>query len=184
MNRAAAFIAVLAVGAGAIALSRPAEGGFAVPQPTSAASRSLARPFTQQDAESLAAEIIRDYGFNTDVCTLTAIAKVESAFDPFAINPADPAYGLMQVTLTTGQWLHTGAGYRRVPHPNETNLLSPYISMYYAAAYLDWLSRHPRRDHGQGLEWIVRSYNGGPDHYRASTDDYWRKFQRARQEVC
>lgn len=50
-------------------------------------------------------DIFKKHGaaYGVDWRLLKAIATVESALNPAAVNPADPSYGLMQVLCTAGQ---------------------------------------------------------------------------------
>jgi len=79
---------------------------------------------------------------------LKAIARQESNFDPNAINPADPSYGLMQVSLSTARALgYTG-------HPE--GLLAPAVGIEWGAKALADIARRHRTVDAQ-----LAVYNGG-----------------------
>lgn len=64
---------------------------------------------------------------------LKAIAKVESNFDPYAVNPADPSYGLMQIVYP--QKLPAIADW---PPSSKEDLFNPDTNLHYAAQILAW----------------------------------------------
>ena len=140
----------------------------------------------EDEIRALAVETVRRYGFNVSPDMLVAIAFIESSFNPLAVrvepHKNDASAGLMQTLLGTAQWLHDDFSiYRAKGRPSFDDLMRPDISMYFGAAYLDWLSTYMRRR--QSEEWIVRAYNGGPGNAKNSsqTADYFRKYQAARE---
>lgn len=88
----------------------------------------------------------RRYGL--DWRLLAAIARQESNFDPSAVNPADPSYGIMQVSEPTARALGLTGDPRR--------LLAPDVGIEYGAkALADIARRHPE------LDAQLAVYNGG-----------------------
>lgn len=67
------------------------------------------------------------------------------------------ALGLMQVLPGTAEWMR-GEGYRKL-QPTAAVLHTAAGSIYFGTAYLEFLEKHRR---GRGVEWMIRSYNGGP----------------------
>eukprot|EP00899_Mesostigma_viride_P014269 jgi/Mesvir1/22843/Mv25123-RA.2 len=111
---------------------------------------------------------------------LRAIAEIESGYRPHAYRweeaLGEPSVGLMQTLLSTARWLATDMGYVAFGVPTLEALMDPWISLYFGAAYLDWLSHYGGRP--QSLEFMVRAYNGGPGGATSSaTLAYWRKYQ-------
>lgn len=112
---------------------------------------------------------------------LMAIAKIESSWRPtaFRLEPhiGDASAGLMQTLGKTAAWLWD-IGNRDFDKPSLDDLLNPEVSMYFGAAYVNWLRNYGGAGHD--LEWIVRAYNGGPGGAEKSyTEAYWAKFQAA-----
>ena len=115
------------------------------------------------------------------------IAYIESSFNPTAVRYeagiSDFSAGLMQTLTRTAQWL-AGGRYGAFPSPSMQDLFKPEVSIYFGAAFLDWLSTRASNTRGQGEEVIVRAYNGGAAGWaRDATLAYWAKYQRAREVI-
>lgn len=146
------------------------------------------RRLTEDEVRALANHVINTYGFKTTPKDLVATAYIESAFDPAAYRNErrkdgtiwDTSYGLMQTLVGTAKDLYS-KGYTAVGAPNHTSLKNPLVSMYFGAAYIDWLRTNwPNKSE----EWYVRAYNGGPGWERTAngpknTAIYHGKFVQA-----
>jgi hypothetical protein len=79
---------------------------------------------------------------------------IESPNDVEGSKSSDgKSWGLMQVTLSTAQWL--------VPGVSVYDLNQPAVSLDLGARYLRWLMDRPASNGGD-REWVIRGYNGGP----------------------
>jgi soluble lytic murein transglycosylase-like protein len=141
---------------------------------------------TAATVRAFADSAVSQFGFNVDPRMIVRIASIESSFSPSAIRyePAigDASAGLMQTLVSTARWLATDRGYTAYGVPTLDSLLrSPQESIYFGAAYLNYLSRYAGQARTE--EWIVRSYNGGPGNTGAATNNYWRKYQDAKREL-
>lgn len=139
---------------------------------------------TADQVRGFARSIVDSFGFDVAPDMLVRIARIESNFDPSAVRPepqiGDASAGLMQTLVSTARWL-ADMGYDAFgDNPDLARLMQPQASLYFGAAYLDWLvNAYPGKSEG----WIVRSYNGGPGHSKAATDEYWRRYQDAKAEL-
>ena len=61
------------------------------------------------------------------------------------------------------------------------DLLDPEKSIYFGAAYVEWLSNYGGKK--RGVQWIVESYNGGPGNSNSQTKNHWNKYKAARMKV-
>lgn len=115
---------------------------------------------------ALAAATLREHSFLGTAQDLTITAYIESSFRPWVYREErnrsgqvwDTSWGLMQTLLGTAQDLYN-KGYRAKGAPTSDTLKSPEISMYFGAAYKDWLRRSYK---GRSDDWYIRAYNGGP----------------------
>lgn len=119
-----------------------------------------------------AAEMIAKYNFNISPCMVTAIATIESGdkdqpelgvnrlasrYEP---HIGDVSTGVMQTLVTTARWLASDMGYTAKGIPAADDLYDFETSVYFGAAYLDWLSTYAGSERSE--DWIVQSYNAGP----------------------
>lgn len=143
-------------------------------------SYSKTRPLSEEEVFQIADYMSNLLGGRVNQFDLMTFAYIESTFRPYAerYEPhiKDSSIGLMQVLSSTALDLYE-KGYNDFGRPTRTSLKNPAISMYFGAAYIDWLKKYwPDKD----LEWWVRAYNGGPGHnYNSQTTSYWQKWQAA-----
>jgi hypothetical protein len=137
---------------------------------------------------NLAHRIILTHGFLCSPRELVATAYIESYFRPWVYRNEkridgsiwDTSYGLMQTLLGTAKDMYA-RGYRGAGVPTKEMLLKPEVSMYFGAAYKDWLLRTYK---GRTAEWYVRAYNGGPGWEKTqagpgNTAVYYRRYTSA-----
>lgn len=157
-------------------------GVFAVISRTMANSGFVNKPETIYQA---AQRIISENNFNADPLMIVTMAKIESNFNPLAIRfePAlgDASYGLMQTLHSTARWLADDMGYNHYGVPSAADLFKQDISLYFGAAYVDYLSNW--RGRARSEDWIVESYNGGPGNSNSGTKNHLRKYHKAKDEL-
>lgn len=144
---------------------------------------------SHEEILSLAQKTVQEHNFNADPKMLAAMAVIESSGNPTAsryeahIN--DISVGLMQTLGETARWLASDMGYRAHGVPSNADLADPEVSMYFGAAYVDYLSNF--RGVSRKPEWIVRAYNGGP-YWKNNpvsvemTQNHWNKYKAARMK--
>lgn len=151
-------------------------------------TRGVAVPGGNLSARTVAdrvKDIVGDYfPGRVDPEMVLTIASVESSLNPtatrFEASIGEFSVGLMQTLIPTARWLHE-IGYTAFPEPDFASLLDPDTSIYFGAAYLDYLSFKNGITKGGPVEQIVRAYNGGAGNASApSTVRYWEKYQQAR----
>lgn len=147
-------------------------------------------PLTQRQVESLAKKVVRYYP-NVDWRMLVTMAYIESTFNASAYRNEynsngtlrDTSYGLMQILVgLTGPDIYNRLGARAYGPPTAINLRDPETSLYYGAAYVNWLRTYGGRT--RPPEFIVRAYNGGPGYSSSTkglqmTANHWSKYQQA-----
>jgi membrane-bound lytic murein transglycosylase MltF len=93
------------------------------------------------------------------------------------------SWGLMQVTLTTAQWLD--------PSATVAKLNSPTYSVELAAKYLRYLFDFFPSTDARLIEWVVKSYNQGQGNTAKERNgtgqgfahDYWAKYKNLQTKV-
>ena len=150
-----------------------------------AISKEIPDQMTKQEVYNLAFVLTRNNYPNVDPVMLTAMAEIESAYKPNAyryeshIN--DASYGLMQTLYSTAKWLHDEMGYRAYTLTNPDQLFDPAVSMYFGGAYVDYLRKWNGKIRSE--QWIVESYNGGPNNSNSQTRNHWNKYKIAKEGV-
>ncbi len=88
-----------------------------------------------------------------------AIAKVESNFNPLAKNPADPSYGLMQITPMLAQDYGLVNDYLSVTSAEIGKMYNINNNLNVACRFLKHLNQYP-------FSQMVQSYNVGEWGYK------------------
>lgn len=100
-------------------------------------------------------EIVHKYSeeYNIDPYLLLAVIKAESNFDPYAVSHKS-AYGLMQVTSTTGEWI---AEQMKIKDFKISRLYEPEDNIAMGCWYIDNL----RKEFGNNMDIVLAAYNAG-----------------------
>ena len=134
----------------------------------------------------IADQIRKRYYVGVSPLMLTAMAKIESAFRPGALryetHLGDASIGLMQTLYRTARWLHDDLGYQAYQLASSDDLMDPQTSVYFGGAYVDWLSTW--RGVQRAEQWVVMSYNGGPNADNSQTRNHWAKYQAAKAQLA
>lgn len=152
-----------------------------------AASQIMAQTarLTIEQVRDLANEAVRRDSLRFDPIILRAMAEIESDRNPMAMRAepqiGDASIGLMQTLINTAKWLYEDMGARKFGEPTPERLFNPEVSMYFAGQYVNWLSRY--RGQNRSEEWIVMSYNGGPNADNPQTRNHLRKYYEAKERL-
>jgi hypothetical protein len=130
----------------------------------------------------IADRVTRQHFSTVSPSMLTAMAMIESSGNPkayrYEAHINDASYGLVQVLFRTALWLRNDMGYRAYPLRSTSDLMYPEFSLYFGGAFIHWLQRHPRFN--GTAQWILESYNGGPNNSNSQTRNHWAKYQKER----
>lgn len=146
------------------------------------------KQFNQLDfdsVENLTKKVISENSFDVDYRMVVTMAKIESDFNKMAFrfepHLNDGSVGIMQTLLKTAKWLAEDMGYTKYGVPTYSDLLDAEKSIYFGCAYVEWLSnwKHINRTE----RWIVESYNGGPNNTNTMTQNHYRKYLKAKEEL-
>lgn len=106
---------------------------------------------------------------------LSAIAEIVSMR---FVNGVGQRIGLMGIDYPTACWLYKDLGYTTYMVESVEDLTCPFISMYFGAAYLAWLSQYEGRE--RTLQFAVQAYIAGPQNVNLQeTGPIWVKFEEA-----
>lgn len=140
---------------------------------------------TKTDIMQLIEKVLNQHNLRVDPKMIAAMIQIESSGNPNAVryehHLRDVSVGLMQTLGSTARWLAEEMGYTAYGVPSNDDLLDPEKSIYFGAAYVEWLSNYGGKK--RGVQWIVESYNGGPGNSNSQTKNHWNKYKAARMKV-
>lgn len=94
------------------------------------------------------------------------------------VNGVGQRTGLMGIDYPTAHWLYKHGGYQDYKAESVEDLTKPFVSMYFGAAYLNWLSEYEGRE--RDLQFVVQAYLSGPQNVNLQeTGPLWVKFEEA-----
>lgn len=140
------------------------------------------QPYLTQTEMRAVADIVISRHFQSEINLgmICAIAELESDRQLLVLNSGhkskEPNVGLMQLLPKTVEWLISALGYRSyAAEENIEYLFKPFINVYFAAAYLKWLSKFDNKERNE--EFMVRAYRGGTKKVtHKSTLPYWKSY--------
>ncbi|XVF87919.1 hypothetical protein PTKIN_Ptkin19aG0007000 [Pterospermum kingtungense] len=140
------------------------------------------QPYLTQTEMRAVAEIVTRTHFDSliDPEMICAIAELESDRQPLAVRYDKKTklttVGIMQIAPRTAEWMVRECNYSLFPVEEDPDILyRPFISVYFGAAYLKWLSNFDNKARTE--EFIVRAYKGGTKKANnKSTLPYWKRY--------
>ncbi|XP_022969448.1 uncharacterized protein LOC111468447 isoform X1 [Cucurbita maxima] len=147
------------------------------------------QPYLTQTEMKAVADIIvrRHFESNIDSEMICAIAELESDRQPLAMcyqkKTKETTLGIMQLTLKTSGWLVSELGYQSYGLEGNPDVLNkPFVSVYFGAAYLKWLSNFENKERSE--EFVVRAYKGGTKKAtHKSTLPYWKRYLSVKESL-
>uniref|UniRef100_A0A1D1YA08 Endo-type membrane-bound lytic murein transglycosylase A n=1 Tax=Anthurium amnicola TaxID=1678845 RepID=A0A1D1YA08_9ARAE len=134
------------------------------------------RPYLSRVEVKAVAEIIISRYFNTRDVRAAALAALAEMCSMRFVNGVRARTGLMGIDYPTAVWLYKDVGCRAYKVGSVDDLYNPFVSMYFGASYLAWLSAYEGRERTQ--QFIVQAYLGGPENVNLQeTGPLWNKFQ-------
>ncbi|GLU05034.1 hypothetical protein SLE2022_221590 [Rubroshorea leprosula] len=147
------------------------------------------QPYLTQIEMKAVADIVihRHFDSKLDPEMICAIAELESDRQPLAIRYEkkikDTTIGIMQLLPKTAEWLSGEHGYQSYQVQGIPDLLfRPFVSVYFGAAYLEWLSNFEGKERSE--EFVVRAYKGGTKQAtHKSTLPYWKRYLSVKESL-
>ncbi|KAL8166567.1 hypothetical protein V2J09_008066 [Rumex salicifolius] len=119
------------------------------------------RPYISQKELLTVAEIIFTKHFSsTKVFTPAVLCALAEVVSMRYVDGVGSKTGLMGIDFETARRLYNESGYKEYKVDSVMDLKNPFASMYFAAAYLCWLSQYEDRD--RSPKFVVQAYLSGP----------------------
>ncbi|KAK9152196.1 hypothetical protein Syun_010505 [Stephania yunnanensis] len=136
------------------------------------------RPYLSRTELMAVAEIVVSRHFSGGGIKPTVLCALAEVTSMRFINGVGLHTGLMGIEYHKALWLYKELGYRDYRVESVESLTNPFVSLYFAAAYLVWLSQYEGRE--RTPQFVIQAYLGGPDNVSLQeTGPLWRKFEDA-----
>ncbi|KAH1121380.1 hypothetical protein J1N35_004540 [Gossypium stocksii] len=135
------------------------------------------KPYLSRVELRAIAEIIVSKYFSTRGINPTVLCALADVVSMRFIDGNEASTGLMGIDYSTAFWLYKEMGYRAYRVDYIEDLTNPFVSMYFGAAYLAWLSEYEGRE--RSLQFIFHAYISGPKNvHLEETCPKWLKFEQ------
>ncbi|KAK3042655.1 hypothetical protein RJ639_000907 [Escallonia herrerae] len=136
------------------------------------------RPYLSRAELRGFAEIILAKHFRTKVVKPTILCAIAEIVSMRFLNGVGQRTGLMGIDYPTARWLYKDLGYKAYLVESVEDLTKPFVSMYFGAAYLAWLSEFEGRE--RTPQFVVQAYLEGPKNVNLQeAGPLWLKFEEA-----
>lgn len=136
------------------------------------------RPYLSRIEVKAVAEIILSKHFSTRAAKPTVLAALAELSSMRFVNGVGTRTGIMGIDYPRALWLFKDLAYRAYRVDSVDDLFNPFVSMYFGAAYLAWLSEYEGRE--RSPQFVVQAYLGGPENVNLqATGPLWLKFEEA-----
>lgn len=106
------------------------------------------------------------------LCALSEIVSMRF------VQGVGPRPGILGIDFPTACWLYKDLDYKAYNVESVDDLTNPFASMYFGAAYLNWLSEYEGSE--RSPQFVIQAYLSGPKN--ANLDEKspnWQKFEEA-----
>ncbi|KAI3948497.1 hypothetical protein MKW98_019247 [Papaver atlanticum] len=136
------------------------------------------RPYLSRPELRAVAEIIVSKHFSDSGIRPTALSALAEVNGKRFVDGIGSHTGIMGIDYEKAVWLHRELGYKAYKIDSVEDLLNPFASMYFAAAYLVWLNKYEGRE--RSPQFVIQAYLGGPENVKLQeTGPLWLKFEQA-----
>ncbi|KAF5950315.1 hypothetical protein HYC85_012308 [Camellia sinensis] len=119
------------------------------------------RPYLSRVELRAIAEIILSEHFSTRGVKPTVLCAVAEIVSMRFVNGVGPHPGIVGIDYPTACWLYKDLGYKAYIVESVDNLTKPFVSLYFGATYLAWLSQYEGSKE-RTPQFVVRAYLAGP----------------------
>ncbi|CAL5402420.1 unnamed protein product [Camellia sinensis] len=136
------------------------------------------RPYLSRVELRAITEIILSKHFSTRGVKPTVLCALAEIVSMRFVNGVGPRPGIMGIDYPTACWLYKDLGYKAYIVESVDDLTKPFVSLYFGAAYLAWLSQYEGRE--RTPQFVVQAYLAGPKNVNLQeTGPLWLKFEEA-----
>ncbi|XP_028803828.1 uncharacterized protein LOC114758893 [Neltuma alba] len=118
------------------------------------------RPYLSRVEVKAVADIILFKYFSTKGIKSTVLCAISEVVSMRFLHGIGGRPGIMGIDYSTAFWLYVEMGYRAYRLESVEDLTKPFVSMYFGAAFVAWLSEFEGRE--RTPEFVVQAYLVGP----------------------
>ncbi|CAL0326377.1 unnamed protein product [Lupinus luteus] len=108
----------------------------------------------------------------------TVLCAISEVVSKRLVNGVGERPGIMGIDYATAYWVYLELGYRAYKLESIDDLKCPFVSMYFGAAYVAWLSEYEGRE--RAPDFVAQAYFVGPKKVNPQdTSTLWLKFVEA-----
>ncbi|OIV92517.1 hypothetical protein TanjilG_02280 [Lupinus angustifolius] len=124
------------------------------------------------------ADIVLSKHFRTKKIKSTVLCAIGEVVSKRFVNGFGDHPGIMGIDYSTAYWIYLELGYRAYKLETVHDLKCPFVSMYFAAAYVAWLSEYEGRE--RTLDFVAQAYFVGPKKVKPQDNSpLWLNFVEA-----
>ncbi|KAI5061190.1 hypothetical protein GOP47_0023695 [Adiantum capillus-veneris] len=136
------------------------------------------RPHLTRTELKAIAEAVLSQHFQGGILNEEMLCAVAEICSRRLLYNVESTNGLLNLSLSTALWLHNSLGYKAYSIHVVEDLYRPFVSMYFAASYMSWLSTYEGRQRDD--RFIVKAYLVGPQNVHAQiAGPYWLRYIEA-----
>ncbi|XP_057724979.1 uncharacterized protein LOC130940765 isoform X1 [Arachis stenosperma] len=136
------------------------------------------RPYLSRAELKAVADIILFKYLQTKKMKSTILCAISEVVSMRFLHGVGERPGIMGISYSTAYWIYMQLGYRAYKLESPEDLYNPFVSMYFGAAYVTWLSEYEERE--RTPEFVVQAYCVGPQNVNPQdTNTLWLKFEEA-----
>ncbi|KAL9266545.1 hypothetical protein AKJ16_DCAP19191 [Drosera capensis] len=122
------------------------------------------------------AGIILSKHFSTRAVRPTVLCAIAEIISKRFVDGIGSGVGLMGIDYPTADWLYKELGYKAYKVESAEDLKRPFVTMYFGAAYMAWLSEYEGRE--RSPKFVVQAYLLGPKNVGLNeAGPAWLKFE-------
>ncbi|TKY49433.1 hypothetical protein E2542_SST26864 [Spatholobus suberectus] len=136
------------------------------------------RPYLSRVEMKAVADIVLFKCLSTMKIKSTVLCAIGEVLSSRFVHGVGGRPGIMGIDYSTAYWLYLELGYRAYRLESVDDLNNPFVSMYFGAAYVAWLSEYEGWE--RTPDFFVQAYFVGPKNVNPQdTSTLWLKFEEA-----
>lgn len=136
------------------------------------------RPYLSRNELRAVVDVILSRHFSDKPVIPAVLCALAEIVSMRFVQGVGPRPGILGIDFPTACWLYKDLDYKAYKVESVDDLMNPFASMYFGAAYLDWLSQYGGSE--RSPQFVVQAYLFGPKNVNLDEKGpLWQKFEDA-----